>query len=428
MPSTVVVGGQVLVYGTLTMINGTPIPNATVSIYIGGVYMGGALTNIHGNYSLEFPMPQIYLSRVNVTAIYNPPPGSDYLPSEATTPINVVFNTTSLTINYTREVMWGEPISISGYVSGPPSRSVIISVDGLNITTYTRNNAFSALINTENMTPGNYSIMVYAPPVGPYSPAYAEGLVELNSVVVNVTINTSPLVIAGLPIIVSGVVSPWVGNMSLSLSLGGETILLNLSSPNFTVSMRTSPLLGMGRHQIIVSVSSNPPIMGVTYAYGVFVLNILEVAVPIIIIVALLLVMRSGVISISSEEAGTVGALQPRLGPVRIELGPNAEVKTLREEIAKSVLSGKISIKNVRDIIDALANAVYAVSTKTGVKLRSTDTLREYLRAVRDKLGDEEYAVLEELIRLGEYALYSPHVPSDDEVRRAWELAKRLMQ
>ncbi len=64
-----------------------------------------------------------------------------------------------------------------------------------------------------------------------------------------------------------------------------------------------------------------------------------------------------------------------------------------------------------------------------GVGLRSTDTLREYLRAVRGMLSDEEYTVFTELVRLGEYALYSPpHIPSDEDVRRAWELAGRLIQ
>ncbi|WP_054843874.1 hypothetical protein [Vulcanisaeta souniana] len=36
-PSTVVVGSPVTVYGVLTTINGVPIPNATINIYVGGV-------------------------------------------------------------------------------------------------------------------------------------------------------------------------------------------------------------------------------------------------------------------------------------------------------------------------------------------------------------------------------------------------------
>ncbi len=200
-----VVGSPVTVYGVLTTINGVPIPNATINIYVGSDYVGRALTNVYGQYSLTFTMPpQIYVSNINLTAIYNPPLGSNYLPSEATVQVNVAFNTTSLTANYTNHVMWGEPINMSGYVSGPPIRQVIISVDGVDVSTYTVNNEFSVMISTGNMTPGNYSITIYAPPVGPYSPAYMVGSVSVNSVVENITISTNYLAIAGLPITLRG--------------------------------------------------------------------------------------------------------------------------------------------------------------------------------------------------------------------------------
>ncbi|WP_243680316.1 hypothetical protein [Vulcanisaeta souniana] len=226
------------------------------------------------------------MNSVNLTAIYNPPLGGNYLPSEATVQINVAFNTTSLTANYTNHVMWGgEPINVSGYVSGPPIRQVIISIDGgVNVSTYTVNNEFSTTISTGNMTPpGNYSITIYAPPVGPYSPAYMVGSVSVSSVVENVTIITNYLAIAGLPITLRGALWVPVGNLSLSLSVGGETVRLDLNGPNFTVSIPTSPLLSMGRHYIIVSVSPSPPVMGAVYTYDVFVVNIPEVVIPMAI-------------------------------------------------------------------------------------------------------------------------------------------------
>ena len=428
MPNTVVVGSPITVYGMLTTVNGSPIPNATIGIYVGSTYVGGAVTNMYGEYSLNFTMPQVYVDRVNISAIYNPPPGSDYLPSKALTTVNVVFNVTLLTVNYTESVLWGDAVNISGYVSGPPERTVIISVGGLNVSITSINNEFSASISTANMTPGNYSITVYAPPIGPYTPAYFSGAVSIDYVVENVTVSMGSIAIAGSPIIIRGFVSPWITNTSLSLSFGGEVVNLNLTSPNFTVSIPTSILLGTGRHYVVLTINSNPPVMGITYAYGVFVINIIEVLVPVIIIAVVILMIKSGIVRLPAPGVTVIGNARSWVNTVNLAVKRSPEVKALSEEIARSALRGKIEVGSVREVVKALASAIYAVEGRTGVKFRSTNTLREYLTAVRDKLDKDETAVLTELIMLAERALYSPYVPSDEDVRRAWQLAGRFTQ
>lgn len=212
--------------------------------------------------------------------------------------------------------------------------------------------------------------------------------------------------------------------------MGGETIYLNLSDPNFTASIPTSPLLSMGRHSIVISVNSSPPVMGAVYTYGIFVINILEIVIPIIMITALTLSLKFGIITLPSREETSISGLQYSVSPpMQIVVRPSAEVRALRKEIMKSVLRSKIGIKGVRDIVDALASVIYVIGNRTGIRLKSTDTLREYLRAVQGKLSNEEFAIFAELVRIGEYALYSPpHIPSDEDVRRAWELARRFTQ
>lgn len=142
--------------------------------------------------------------------------------------------------------------------------------------------------------------------------------------------------------------------------------------------------------------------------------------------------MRTESITLPGREGGaTIDNSRPQAGPMPIMARQSAEVRELRREIMRAALRSKVDIKSVRDIVDALASAIYAIGNRTGgVRLRDTDTLREYLRAVRGgRLSDEEYAVFAELVRLGEYTLYSPpHIPSDEDVRRAWELAGRLAQ
>ena len=428
MPNTVVVGGPITVYGALTTVNGTPIPNATIGIYVDNTYIGGAVTNTYGEYSLNFTMPQVYMDQVNVSAIYNPPPGSDYLPSQALAMVNVVFNVTSLTVNYTEDVLWGETIYINGYVSGPPIRTVLISIGGLNISTTSSNNEFSASIGTANITPGNYSIMIYVPPIGQYAPVYFTGPVDINYIAENITVNANHVVIAGLPITISGFVSPWINNTSLTLSFGSEVIDLNLSSPNFTVSIPTSILLNTGRHYVVLSINSSPPVMGVTYVYGVFAVNLIEVLTPIVIIAAVLLLVKLGIVRLPTPSGVAVGGAQLRAGAVNIAVRQGPEAKALEREIMRGALRGKIEIRSVREIVNALAGAISVVEGRTGVRFRSTNTLREYLALVRGKLNNDEFAILTELIGLAEWALYSPYVPSDEDVRRAWQLAGRFTQ
>ncbi len=151
--------------------------------------------------------------------------------------------------------------------------------------------------------------------------------------------------------------------------MGGEVTHLNLSSPNFTVSIPTSPLLSMGRHDIVVSVSPNPPIMGAVYAYGIFVVNIPEVIIPIAIVVLLLLLVRSGgAVTLPGVEGGiTIGGSRPGgASPIPIMVRQGMEIRELRKEIMRTALKSKISIKSVRDIVDALASAIYAISNRTG--------------------------------------------------------------
>ena len=428
VPNTVVVGGPITVYGTLMTVNGTPIPNASVGIYVGSIYVGSAVTDAYGRYSLNFSMPQLYVDRVNISAVYNPPMGSDYLPSSALATVNVLFNRTLLMVNYTEDVLWGETINVSGYVSGPPDRLILISIDGLNMSITSMGNEFSASISTANMTPGNYSMLIYAPPTGPYAPASFTGPVVINYIAENITVGVGGMVIAGLPIIVRGFVSPWIGNTSLTLSFGGRVISLNLTSPNFTVSIPTSVLLSTGRHYIALTINSNPPVMGITYAYGVFVLNLIEVVIPIVIIVAIPILVKLGVIRMPTLNNAVVNNAQSLVNAVNVVIRRSQEVRALEREITNNVRRGKIEIASVREIVNALANAIYAVEDRTKVKFRSTNTLREYLALVQGKLGNDEYAVLADLVGLAEWALYSPYVPSNEDVRRAWQLAKRLTQ
>ncbi|MGC9180384.1 MAG: DUF4129 domain-containing protein [Vulcanisaeta sp.] len=432
-PNETTVGGITMVFGRLLAENGSAMPNATIVIYVDGELAGSAITNSMGYYETAITIPYIYTANTQVMAVYNPPPGSRYLPSRATANITLLFNETALSINYTGSVLWGEPIIISGFVSGPPSREVLVSIGGINESITTVNNVFNVSISTRDLKPGNYTVFVYVEPNGTYAPTSYGGTVSINALLASPSITYSGSVIAGFPVIVSGSVSPWVSNLTITVSLAGSAITLNLTSPNFTVEIPTSILLGMGRHSITIAISPRPPIAPGHYYYSVFVINPLEIALPAVIILAPILMVRAGILRVRRSMGVGVGTqdLQVPSTSIAVVIGggkPTTRVEEVERRIVSSAPTGKISIGSVREIVRAMAQAISSVSRKTGVEFRATNTLREYLRSVSSKLSPEEYTALAELTGLTEYALYSPYAPTENDVARAWELARVLPQ
>ncbi|MGC8542620.1 MAG: DUF4129 domain-containing protein [Vulcanisaeta sp.] len=432
-PNETTVGGSAMVFGRLLAENGNAMPNATIVIYVDGELAGSAITNSMGYYETVITIPYIYTANTQVMAVYNPPPGSLYLPSRATANITLLFNETTLSINYTGSVLWGEPIIISGFVSGPPSREVLVSIGGINESITTVNNVFNVSISTGGLMPGNYTVFVYVEPNGTYAPTSYGGTVSINALLASPSITHPGLVVAGFPVIVSGSVSPWVSNLTITVSLAGSAITLNLTSPNFTVEIPTSILLGMGRHSITIAIGPRPPIAPGHYYYSVFVINPLEIALPAVIILAPILMVRAGILRVRRSMGVGVGAqdLQVPSTSTAVVIGggkPTARVEEVERRIVSSAPTGKISIGSVREIVRAMAQAISSVSRKTGVEFRATNTLREYLRSVSSKLSPEEYTAFAELTGLTEYALYSPYAPTENDVARAWELARVLSQ
>ncbi len=430
-PNETTVGGSAMVFGKLLTENGSAIPNATIMIYVDGELAGSAITNSMGYYETLITIPYIYTANTQVMAVYNPPSGSPYLPSRATANITLLFNETTLSINYTGSVLWGEPIIISGFVSGSPSREVLVSIGGVNESITTVNNVFNVSISTRDLKPGNYTILVYVKPNGTYAPTSYSGIVSINALLATPSITYPGLVVAGLPVTISGSVSPLVNNLTITVSLAGSAITLNLTSPNFTVELPTSILLGMGRHSITIAIGPRPPIAPGYYYYSVFVINPLEIALPAVIILAPILMVRAGVLRVRRSMGVGVGAqglqVPPTSTAVVIGSGkPTTRVEEVERRIVSSAPTGKITIETVREIVRAMAQAISSVRNKTGVEFRATNTLREYLRTVGNKLSPEEYTALAELTRLTEYALYSPYVPTENDVARAWELARVL--
>jgi hypothetical protein len=432
-PNETTVGGSAMVFGRLLAENGSAIPNGAIAIYVDGELAGSAITNSMGYYETAITIPYIYTANTQVMAVYNPPPGSRYLPSRATANITLLFNETALSINYTGSVLWGEPIIISGFVSGPPSREVLVSIGGINESITTVNNVFNVSISTRDLKPGNYTVFVYVEPNGTYAPTSYGGTVSINALLASPSITYSGSVIAGFPVIVSGSVSPWVSNLTITVSLAGSAITLNLTSPNFTVEMPTSILLGMGRHSITIAISPRPPIAPGHYYYSVFVINPLEIALPAVIILAPILMVRAGILRVRRSMGVGVGTqdLQVPSTSIAVVIGggkPTTRVEEVERRIVSSAPTGKISIGPVREIVRAMAQAISSVSRKTGVEFRVTNTRREYLRSVSSKLSPEEYTAFAELTGLTEYALYSPYVPTENDVARAWGLTRVLSQ
>ncbi|WP_069807923.1 MSCRAMM family protein [Vulcanisaeta thermophila] len=400
------VGSNITVTGQLTTANGTPIPNATIILTINRQTVGEALTNNTGYYTAIIGIPSVYTETITITATYNPPLTSGYLPSSANTTITVLFNETVVTVLINNTVYWGFEIPITGYVSGLPGRVVQITLGNLTTVTMTNDYGwFKAVINTSGLVPGNYSLIINVQPNGTYSPATYTTLITIIGIPRTLSMAIPGIAVAGAPMTLGLGIKPSVGNETVVVMIGGQVFSEVVSGGNSTVTLTIPITLSTGYHNITITIPGNPPYMGVTGSARVLVINPIQLIVPIIIVPGALLIIRRN----------------RRRGPVQEVGGGVEEWERLRVEssLVRLTPPARLRNPNVMGVITYTARAIAHISLRTGVAFSDKYTFREYLAMVRDKLSNDELNALSELFLIAEAALYSRNLPSPADVERA---------
>ncbi len=377
-------GRAVEIRGQLTA-RGKPLPQEHIAIYLQGRPVALATTDEDGRYAATIRVA-VYAPLAEVTALYMPPPGSPYAPSNATVQIRVIYNQTTIAIAAPREVKWGDPIPVEIRQATPLTRKAVVTIT--NRTTTLRyeiviTDAAALAIPTTDLTPGIYTITAAAQPLGLWAPSTATTQVAVVAEKPKITLQAPPMLIAGLPAQIHAAAEP---ELPVEIYLGDRP--LNGAVP-LDVSTGPTALRAVTRRQ--------PPYDHAQATAEVLVVNPIQLAV-----------------------VATAIVLALKLRPKRHKL----------EEVKKEVVAAATAARRrqlppeTEEALNVLATAFHTLGERAGVHYHRKMTYREYAAKVEPYANDRN--CLWKIVTLAERSLYSPLKPHPVELAEAWTCADRL--
>lgn len=404
------VGSTMTIYGRLTLINGTGLSNQTILILVSGRPVAIVTTNASGFYVANVTLPYIYINETTIKAIFIPI-NSRLGASMAEVKVKLLFNETTLTVHVNgRDVMWGSQLVIWGNVTGG-RRLIIVNASGLIINATSINGHFNVTIPTSPLKPGNLTLTITVEPHLTYAPVTRRINVTLVSIRPLVTVKGGGIYLAGFTGELTITLNPWVrGNVTLLVSMNGLNETIDADSPVVTIPIKVPLTQGIGFGIVNVTVEPNPPLEGTSVVAQLPVINIIQLIILLAAALSITLMIKLALRSRGSGE--TVESV----------------METINEAMVSMVPPAKLSNPSVRAIVDSVSKAIGVVSLSTGVSFRRGLTLREYLNLVQGKLTDPvKLRGLKGLINLAEEALYSPRLPSGEDVERALRYLAMVM-
>ena len=408
---TAPVGSSIGVYGRLTLSNGTGLPGEEILIAVNYVPVAAALTNASGYYSANITIPYIYSNEITVEALFLPLSG-ELIGSVAEAKLRLMYNETKVTVHVSnRTVTWGDSLVLWGNVTGPAGRLIIINASGLALNATTGPGGFfNVTIPTALLKPGPTNITLVVKPYLSYGPASYMISVNVTGVKPEVTVNATAL-FAGFTAEILVAVKPWMRPIPLTISLQSvkETIIAN--EPTVKVPVKIPITQGSGLITLNVTVGPSPPVMEVSVPVKVIVINVLQLALVASAVPAIVIGARA------------IAGRRRAKAAMASKVGGEALVKVIEGVTPPA----RLNDANVKAIVAALTTAISVVSSRTGVKYTGIETLREYLSRVAKVAGDDTVEPLRGLVAIAEEALYSPRLPTEDDVRRALEYLNRVV-
>jgi len=403
----VTIGSAITIGGKLEMLNGTGIGNATVSIYYvyeGSHLLATTITKPDGYFAVNITVPQAYTSKLPLIINYTPPTPM-YEPSQTMLILNVLYLNTTYLITIPSEIIWGEPLNITGWASGPGYRNVTVIINNEGFESVTDlHGYFNLSINTASINPGNYSVVVLISPKELYAPVNATYSVAIKAYKPSVSIKVNKYVISGIPFTLTiqlrnvTVSSPWTINVftnngEYSKSFSGNSTTIELSLPITT---------WMGHYYLAIELMPNPPYEGYETTISVFAINPVELSVIIFIIAAV-------PIAIFLKTPSKGGEAPSRSYEV---LSPNITLLFKELRYARNRLSSKEALL-MYDIYMELLNRLI---TKYKLKVTESTTLREVLNGLGNYMDPNVYGMFMKATLAIEKVIYANYMPSIEDV------------
>lgn len=407
-PKTVWTGGSILVSGRLYAASGG-LGGRSVQVYVDGVKLAEA-TTLGGEFTVQASIPYIYKPKVAVQARYTPL-GLDsqtYRPSTSNTvEVSLLYIKPRITAEAVGEALPGKAFTLKGRVEadGPlPYPSVKVSWAGAVLKASLKDGGFEMPLYTpENLPDGEYALTVEAPAWQVYAPAETTVQVRVYRLPINVRLQPPTIVFAGIPSALKGeiIYGSERFNVTVRAVFAGQAYTTS-SNGEFSIGLTVplTVLTGYQSYEVYVS-PELPWYSNVALSGSIMIINpfMLLVSVGLVSTLSLKLLRGRGV-----EGAKPEGSHQEQAAR-----HPAAE----KEHFVPSDLEW---------LMDLYWQAVSIVVDLTGVEMKPSMTMREYLSAAGPWLGGLK-ASLEALTEAAERAVYSPAVPSSwlESARKAFE-------
>jgi hypothetical protein len=414
-PKKVWAGSGINVAGALSSAL-TTLPKRWVEILVDGKMRAEAITAEDGSFNITLSLPYIHKPSIGVQAKYSPSDMDSevYKPSVSNIiQVNLLYLKPEISIEPVDKAFPGKTFVLKGTVQaeGPlPYSNVRVLWMGQSLSAaLVQGGIFETVLHVPgNVSEGTYNLEVEAPAYEIYAPARANTTVTVMRLPLNVTLEAPSLIFAGVEAMVKGkVLSGETFNLTVTVSFAGQTFAIN-SSGEFEVKLK-QPLTALtGRQTYEVFVEPQLPwYRSLAYKGEVLAINPLTTLIQI------------GLFSFAAV----------KLLKGRLEAGLEAEGKASAEAVKVEAAEGLKAkpyhaAKGLEWLIDLYWQAVVIVGALTGVEMKPSMTMREYLKAVAPKLGKLRES-FEALTMISEKALYKGIV-TDEELKSAREAASNL--
>jgi len=418
--SEVFVGKSVNISGSLTTFNGTGLKSRTVDLLLNGARVGKYITNMKGKFSEAVTIPFLYRDSVLFSAVYLPK-GADqdvYTPSASNRLVlSLLYYSPVVTVEGPGQVYPGTEASVYGSLTfnGEPLPDFKIMITGFHSMIEAISGVdggFSVDLAIPADAPSGYAtVRVEALPNEVYGPASAELGLQVVRLPTELRVKAPSWIFSGGKIKVEGRVTvedePLRG-CGIALKIGEEVVSTkSLEDGSFEARMDLPLAMFTSRHTYWITASPVEPwIEPSTVSRGIFVVNVFTlVGGPVFLGVALVYAAK------------------------RIEWRPRRkrEENEAESEVDEPVLEAEAPVEaKVESFEEIYRRAVELVSRITGSIMLPSQTIREYLGAVREDLGELGYGVFKSLSLLYEDWLYG--IPLEPDLGAAQRLLNEIAE
>ena len=404
-PKTVWTGGSLDVSGKLytakTLLNGR-----NVRIVVDGAVLAEAVSNVDGEFHATVKLPYIYKPIIRIQARYMPE-GLDreaYKPAASNiVEVGLLYVKPVIKAEVVGEALPGKAFILKGSVEAErplPYSAVKVAWAGSSLTASLDGGRFMAALKTpEDIPDGEHSLRVEAPAWQVFAPEGATVQVLVRRLPLNVTLQPPTVIFAGFTSTLNGETSYGDErfNVSVRAVFAGQTYAAR-SNGSFGFVLTVPLTVFTGYQDYEVYVYPDPPwYRSVALKGSILVINPFTILVPF----------------------GLVSVLALRLSWRREVGGPGPEEVVQQHETQRQAYP---LAPRLEWLIDMYWQAVAIVIGLTGVDMKPSMTMREYLGAVGPMLGGLRTG-FEVLTAAAEKALYAPAVPSEEleYARKAFE-------